>query len=45
MDLEILATGYALVEGPRVDEHDRLYFADVIFGGLYRRNPTAGSKP
>ena len=39
MDLEILASGYALVEGPRVDEHDRLYFADVIFGGLYRRNP------
>ena len=39
MDLEILASGYALVEGPRVDEHDRLYFADVIPGGIFRRNP------
>jgi D-xylonolactonase len=39
MDLEILATGYGLVEGPRVDERDRLYFADVQLGGLYRRSP------
>jgi xylono-1,5-lactonase len=39
MELEVLATGYGLVEGPRVDERDRLYFADVQLGGLYRRNP------
>ena len=38
MELEILATGYGLVEGPRVDERDRLYFADVQLGGLYRRS-------
>src|SRR5208282_4239672 len=37
MELELLASGYGLVEGPRVDEQDRLYFADVVLGGLYRR--------
>jgi len=42
MELEILATGYGLVEGPRVDERDRLYFADVQLGGLYRRGPDGG---
>jgi gluconolactonase len=39
MELEILASGYGLVEGPRVDEQDRLYFSDVVLGGLYRRSP------
>ena len=39
MELETLATGYGLVEGPRVDERDRLYFVDVQLGGLYRRGP------
>ena len=38
MELETLATGYGLVEGPRVDEQNRLYFADVQLGGLYRRS-------
>jgi gluconolactonase len=38
MELETLATGYGLVEGPRVDEHERLYFSDVQLGGLYRRS-------
>jgi xylono-1,5-lactonase len=37
MELETLATEYGLVEAPRVDEHDRLYFVDVQLGGLYRR--------
>ncbi len=39
MQLELLASGYGLVEGPRVDERDRLYFVDVQLGGLYRRAP------
>ena len=39
MELQSLATGYGLVEGPRVDDLNRLYFADVQLGGLYRRNP------
>ncbi|MCP3855173.1 MAG: SMP-30/gluconolactonase/LRE family protein [Actinomycetia bacterium] len=38
-DLELLASGYGLIEGPRVDEHDRLYFSDVPNGGVYRRSP------
>jgi sugar lactone lactonase YvrE len=38
MDLEVLATGFGLVEAPRVDEHDRLYFSDVFHGGIHRRS-------
>jgi xylono-1,5-lactonase len=38
-DLETLAWGYGLVEGPRVDRHDNLYFSDVHKGGVYRRGP------
>jgi len=39
MAIEILASGYTLVEAPRVDEHDRLYFSDVrVNGGVYRRD-------
>ena len=37
--IETLATGYGLVEGPRVDPEDRLYFSDVHKGGVYRRDP------
>lgn len=37
--LKTLATGYGLIEGPRVDEDDRLYFSDVLRGGVYRRDP------
>lgn len=37
--MELLASGYTLVEGPRVDAEDRLYFSDVLGGGVYRRNP------
>lgn len=36
---EILASGFGLLEGPRVDEQNRLYFSDVPNGGIYRRSP------
>jgi gluconolactonase len=38
-ELETLATGYGLVEGPRVDAENHLYFSDVLHGGVYRRSP------
>jgi xylono-1,5-lactonase len=38
-DIETLAWGYGLVEGPRVDVHDNLYFSDVHKGGVHRRAP------
>ena len=34
---ETLATGYGLIEGPREDSEGRLYFSDVLRGGVYRR--------
>jgi gluconolactonase len=37
--MELLASGYTLIEGPRVDAADRLYFSDVHNGGVYRRSP------
>lgn len=37
--LQVLASGFGLLEGPRVDEQDRLYFSDVPNGGVYRRTP------
>jgi D-xylonolactonase len=36
--LETLATGYGLIEGPRVDGDDGLFFTDVTRGGVYRRS-------
>ncbi|MBI3249735.1 MAG: SMP-30/gluconolactonase/LRE family protein [Deltaproteobacteria bacterium] len=39
MEFETLATGYGLLEGPRTDEHNRLYYSDVRGGSVYRRNP------
>jgi sugar lactone lactonase YvrE len=39
MEFETLASGYGLLEAPRVDEQDRFYFSDVPNGGVYRRNP------
>ena len=39
MTLELLASGYGLLEGPRVDDQNRLYFSDVPNGGVYRRSP------
>ena len=38
--LETLASGYGLIEGPRVDDDDGLYFSDVRDGGVYRRAAT-----
>ena len=40
--LEVLASGFGLLEGPRVDEQNRLYFTDVPNGGVYRRSPDGG---
>jgi D-xylonolactonase len=40
MDIETLAFGYGLIEGPRVDGAGNLYFSDVTNGGVYRRRPT-----
>jgi D-xylonolactonase len=39
MEFETLASGYGLLEAPRVDEQGRFYFSDVPNGGVYRRNP------
>ncbi len=39
MDFETLATGYGLLEGPRTDDQNRLYFSDVRGGGVFRRSP------
>lgn len=38
MEFETLATGYGLLEGPRTDEQNRLYFSDVRGGGVFRRS-------
>ena len=39
MDLEFLAWGYGLVEGPRTDAANNLYFTDIRGGGVFRRSP------
>lgn len=39
MELELLAWGYGLVEGPRTDPDNNLYFSDIPGGGVYRRSP------
>ena len=39
MEFEMLASGYGLLEAPRVDDLDRFYFTDIPNGGVYRRNP------
>ena len=39
MEFETLATGYGLVEGPRTDDRNRLYYSDVRGGGVFRRSP------
>lgn len=38
MELEAIASGYVLVEGPRTDAAGNLYFTDAMGGGVYRRN-------
>lgn len=40
MDLETIAWGYQLVEGPRTDAENNLYFTDAMGGGVYRRTPS-----
>lgn len=35
--LETIAFGYGLIEGPRVDQTENLFFSDVINGGVFRR--------
>lgn len=37
--MEALASGYGLIEGPRVDAGGNLFFSDVQGGGVYRRAP------
>ena len=37
--IETLASGYGLIEGPRVDPEGSLYFSDARNGGVYRRAP------
>ena len=37
--MELLASGYGLLEGPRVDDQNRLCFSDIPNGGVYRRSP------
>lgn len=39
VSFETLVTGYGLVEGPRVDDADRLFFSDARKGGVYCRTP------
>jgi xylono-1,5-lactonase len=38
VELEAIASGYVLVEGPRTDAAGNLYFTDAMGGGVYRRN-------
>jgi gluconolactonase len=38
-EIETLVTGYGLVEGPRVDAENRLYFSDARLGGVFCREP------
>lgn len=39
-EIETLAFGYGLIEGPRVDAEDNLYFSDVPNGGVFCRAPS-----
>jgi gluconolactonase len=39
VQLELLASGYGLVEGPRSDAANNLYFTDIPRGFVYRRTP------
>lgn len=38
-EVEVLATGYHLTEGPRLDDDGTLYFTDVLAGSLHRLRP------
>ena len=39
LEVETLAHGYGLIEGPRVDSDGNLFFSDVTNGGVHRRAP------
>ncbi|HKD66855.1 MAG TPA: SMP-30/gluconolactonase/LRE family protein [Candidatus Binataceae bacterium] len=39
MEIETLANGFGLIEGPRIDEQGRLYFTDHASNSVCRRNP------
>jgi xylono-1,5-lactonase len=39
VELELLASGYGLVEGPRTDAANNLYFTDIPGGCVNRRSP------
>src|SRR5579885_905877 len=43
MKYETVATGFGLLEAPRVDENDVVYFSDVTGGGVFRVAP--GGQP
>jgi gluconolactonase len=43
--IETLVTGFGLIEGPRVDAHDQLYFSDVVRGGVFCRSPDGAITP
>jgi len=38
-ELELIASGFGIVEGPTIDDHGGLYFSDVSKGGVYRLTP------
>ncbi|MGH1492715.1 MAG: SMP-30/gluconolactonase/LRE family protein [Acidimicrobiales bacterium] len=38
MELTAIASGYGLVEGPRTDADNNLYFTDAVKGGVFRRD-------
>ena len=39
MKVELLLEGHTFLEGPRVDSHNRLYFCDIVAGGIFCRAP------
>lgn len=39
MELTAIAWGYGLVEGPRTDADNNLFFTDAVKGGVFRRSP------
>lgn len=41
-ELEVLASGYQLVEAPRVDAGGRVWFTDVLGGGVHRWSDGVG---
>lgn len=39
MELTTVAWGFGLVEGPRTDKENNLFFSDAVDGGVFRREP------